>query len=102
MADQPLALLREEDLVTYDPRRLETARSSKRGLAAAQDAFDLMGGVPNLVNWAKENPTDYYTKIFTKTIDRQTSLELSGEITIKTAIPTTPLDGVYEDVTPQP
>lgn len=85
----------------FDPKRLDESRKapvSRRSANAVSDAFDLMGGVRRLVVWADENPTDFYTKIWNRTIQTNQQVEHSGEITIKTAIPRTPLDGEYEDV----
>lgn len=84
----------------YDPTRLETVkRSPKRSLNATHDAFDLIGGVPRLAHWAHHNPGEFFTKIWGKTLQSASQVEHSGEITIRTAIPRTPLDGEYEDVT---
>lgn len=91
------------DLTNYDPTRLETVkRNSKRSLNIVHDVHDLIGGVPRMAIWAAENPTDFYTKIWNRTIQTNAAVEHSGEITIRTAIPRTPLDGEYEDVTPTP
>lgn len=85
----------------YDPARLESVkRSPKRSLNATHDAFDLIGGVPRLAHWAHHNPGEFYTKIWGKTVQSNQAVEHSGELTIRTAIPRSPLDGEFEDVTP--
>jgi hypothetical protein len=90
-------------LQEYDRTRLETLkRSPKRSLNAVNDTFDLIGGVPRLAIWADENPTDFYTKIWNRTLQTNAQVEHSGEITIRTAIPRGPLDGDFTDVTPEP
>lgn len=49
-------------------------------------AFEQMGGLPMLVDWASQNRTDFYTKIWSKTIQRSTAVEHSGTLTIDDAI----------------
>jgi hypothetical protein len=91
------------ELEQYDRTRLESLkRSPKRSLNAVNDTFDLIGGVPRLAVWADANPTDFYTKIWNRTLQTNAQVEHSGEIVIRTAIPRGPLDGEYEDVTPAP
>lgn len=34
-------------------------------------AFEMLGGVQALADWAQENPSEFYTKLFTKMIDRE-------------------------------
>jgi hypothetical protein len=86
----------------YDSTRLETLhRSPRRSLNAVHDTFDLMGGVPRLMLWADANPTDFYTKIWNRTLQTNQQVEHSGEITIRAAIGPGPLDDVI-DVTPEP
>lgn len=87
----------------YDERRLDLpAPRPTRSLRAVHDTFDLIGGVPRLALWADKNPSDFYTKIWAKTIPTNVQNEHSGEITIRTAIPRGPLDGEYTDATPEP
>lgn len=64
-----------EELIEHEKRRIEKNDPRKAGArkGAAQspkimsqarqdlaDAFDLMGGVPALVAWGKQHPTDFY------------------------------------------
>lgn len=36
--------------------------------------FEMIGGVDAMAHWARANPTEFYTRIFTKTITRETEL----------------------------
>jgi hypothetical protein len=49
--------------------------------------------------WADQNPTDFYTKIWNRTLQTNQQVEHSGEITIRAAIGPGPLDDII-DVTP--
>ena len=63
--------------------------------------FEQMGGLAAFVDWAETNRTDYYTKIFGKTIQRSTQVDVSGTVTIDDAISrleSQPLEGQYRDV----
>lgn len=69
------------------------------------DVFEMIGGVEAMAEWAEENPGEFYTKLFTKTIRQEADVrhtlgvedmldelddaEEDGMI----------LDGEYEDVT---
>jgi hypothetical protein len=68
------------------------SKEKNRLLSAAHEAFDLIGGVPRFAIWADQNPTDFY-RLYSKTLP--TNLEVSGDITIRPALPISPLD---EDV----
>jgi hypothetical protein len=86
--------------IQYDPAKLDESRKSPAGRRAANavsDAFDLIGGVPRLAVWADENPTDFYTKIWNRSIQTNQQVEHSGELVIRTAIPRSPLDGEWEE-----
>lgn len=83
----------------YSPARLDTVRHRPgRANVAVQDAFDLIGGTPRLALWAHNNPGEFFTKVLPRTLQTQQQTEHSGEITIRTAIPRSPLDGEYTDV----
>ncbi len=88
-----------EDAATwYDPTRLEKVRRKPaRSANAVHDAFDLIGGVPRLAAWANDNPNEFYSRLFTKTIERATKSQVSGQIRIISAIPRGALDGEVED-----
>jgi hypothetical protein len=62
--------------------------------------FEQMGGLPRMVAWADSNPTDFYTKLFPKMIQRSTSVDVSGNITIDDAIArleSNVIDAEYEE-----
>lgn len=90
----------EEIQRAYDRSRLDSppVRSPRRTNQAIDDTFDLIGGVPRLAIWADQNPGEFFTKLLPKTIQSQQATEHSGQITIVTAIPRSPLDGEYTDV----
>ena len=83
----------------YDPTRLERVRrKSARSANAIHDTFDLIGGVPRLAAWANDNEGAFYTKLFSKTVERAGKVEHSGEIRIVSSIPRTVLDGEFTEV----
>lgn len=56
--------------------------------------------------WAETNPTDFYTKLFPKMIQRSQQVDVSGSITIDDAISrledaNEPIDVEYEEVAQQ-
>ena len=42
-----------------------------------RSVFESIGGVERMAEWADENPSDFYTKIFAKTITRETEVQTS-------------------------
>jgi hypothetical protein len=54
--------------------------------ALVLSCFEQMGGLPRMVTWADQNPTDYYTKLFPKMISRSQQVDVSGTLTIDDAI----------------
>lgn len=54
--------------------------------ALVMSCFEQMGGLPRMAAWADTNPTDFYTKLFPKMIQRSTQVDVSGSITIDDAI----------------
>jgi hypothetical protein len=84
----------------YSPQRLDGARPlAGRANIAISDTFDLIGGVPRLALWADRNPGQFYTKLYARTLVAESTQNVSGQITIISSIPRSPLDGEYEDVT---
>jgi hypothetical protein len=76
----------------------------QRVIAAFDQAFELIGGVPRLAHWAHANPTDFY-KIYGKLLPQGSQIDINakGEFVIRTALGPSPLDeieGEYKDVTP--
>lgn len=54
--------------------------------AFVMTVFEQIGGVPRMASWADQNPTDFYTKLFPKMIQRSTAVEHTGTLTIDDAI----------------
>ena len=48
--------------------------------------FEQIGGVNRMSAWADSNPTDFYTKVFPRVIQRSTAVEHSGSIALDDAI----------------
>lgn len=48
--------------------------------------FEQLGGMERMVQWADGNPTDFYTKLMPKLIQRSTQVDVSGTVTIDDAI----------------
>jgi hypothetical protein len=69
--------------------------------AVVMSVFEQIGGIQRMANWADENPTDFYTKLLPKMIQRSQSVDVSGSITIDDAITrleSNVIDGNYEEV----
>lgn len=60
--------------------------------ALVMSCFEQIGGLDRMANWADENPTDFYTKLFPKMISRSQQVDISGTLTIDDAI--TRLEGM--------
>lgn len=58
-------------------------------------AFEMMGGLESFADWAMENKTEFYTKMFGKTIGREMEVKSSDSVEEYLKI----LDGEMEDVT---
>jgi hypothetical protein len=65
---------------------------------AVLTAFEQIGGVQRLTEWADENTGEFYTKIWAKTISTPKELQVSGTVSIEQAIKA--LDA--EELTPYP
>lgn len=65
--------------------------------------FEMMGGVERMKDWADQNPTDFYTKLFPKLIARSQQVGVSGTLTIDDAISRLERmdEGEYVEVTQQ-
>jgi hypothetical protein len=48
--------------------------AGKRSRQLVMDAFEMIGGVERFAEWASENPGEFYTKLFTKTITTETDV----------------------------
>lgn len=49
-------------------------------------AFEGIGGLKRLTEWADTNPNDFFTKLLPKIMSRSTQVDVSGSITIDEAI----------------
>lgn len=79
--------------------RLPTKKFDRQKvLEAIQEAFDLIGGVPRFAFWAHHNPTEFY-KLYGKTIPAASQIDLMAKmnVSIRPALPRSPLDGDYTD-----
>lgn len=54
--------------------------------AVVMSVFEQLGGTDRMVAWAETAPTDFYTKIFPKLIQRSQSVDVSGSVTLDDAI----------------
>lgn len=54
--------------------------------AVVMAVFHMIGGAERMASWADQNPTDFYTKMFAKTVQRSTQVDVSGSVTIDDAI----------------
>jgi hypothetical protein len=48
--------------------------------------FEQIGGMERMATWADSNPTDFYTKLMPKLIQRSAQVDVSGTVTIDDAI----------------
>lgn len=54
---------------------MENMGKFSRGVV--RSVFESIGGVERMAEWADENPAEFYTKIFAKTITRETEISAS-------------------------
>lgn len=54
--------------------------------SAVMMAFEQIGGVQRLSEWADENPTDFYKGVFGKVISAPKQVEVTGEISFRKAL----------------
>jgi len=66
-----------------------------RGAVAA--AFQMIGGIEKFAEWAEDNPTEFYTKMFGKVIGRETETKATDNVEALLKI----LDGEAVDITDQ-
>ena len=82
-----------------EEKRKKLPAERTRVAQAFQDAFDLVGGVPRLALYADAHYRDF-VKHYSKMIPRGVDLNVSGNITIRPALPPSPLDGEFTDADP--
>lgn len=80
------------------PKGYTLKRADKERVSVAfHSAFDLIGGVPGMVAWGMENPTQFYN-LYAKLLPSATETpQGSTTINIVSAIPASPLDRVGID-----
>lgn len=66
-----------------------------RGAVVA--AFQMIGGIEKFAEWADDNPTEFYTKMFGKTIGREIETKSTDSVEELLKV----LDGEAEDITEQ-
>lgn len=72
---------------------------SKFSRAAIIGVFELNGGIDAFSTWAKENESEFYTKLFGKMVGREETLQTEDDDVEQLL---TILDAEYEDTTPPP
>ena len=75
----PLANIPQIDAALY-------ANIGRYSGAAVMMAFEQIGGVQRLSEWADENPTDFYKGVFGKVISAPKQVEHTGEISFRKAL----------------
>lgn len=54
--------------------------------ALVMSCFEQIGGLPRMAQWADDNPTDFYTKLFPKMITRSSAVEVNGQVSLDDAL----------------
>jgi hypothetical protein len=68
--DLPVSVPKKNGLPQTAPDGTIMLNASKYARQAVLTAFEMIGGTDALADWAKTNKTDFYTKLFTKTIQK--------------------------------
>jgi hypothetical protein len=82
-------------LIVKKPKKFDREEQVKSIVAA----FHAIGGDARLAHWANEHPGYFFTKLFTKTLPQQATLQAnigSLNIVYQAAIPPSPLDAQTE------
>jgi len=69
--------------------------------AVVMACFEQIGGLARMQTWADSNPTDFFTKLFPKLVQRSAQVDVSGVVTIDDAISrleAQPIQGHFEEV----
>lgn len=71
--------------------------------AVVMSVFEQIGGLDRMAAWADSNPTDFFTKLFPKMVQRSQQVDISGNVTIDDAITRLergdePIDADFEEV----
>lgn len=54
--------------------------ASKYARQATLAVFEMLGGTHAMAEWARENPTDFYTKLFPKTIQKDVEVGTRDDV----------------------
>lgn len=62
-------------------------KGSKNKVTAATEqniikTFESLGGVKQMVAWARENQTEFYTKVYVKLVPKDIKAEVSGAVNL--------------------
>lgn len=93
-----LALSKLHNTVSVNGVGELSVNAGRYSRAAIVMAFELNGGIEKFAEWAQENPSEFYTKLFGKLIGREAEPSKTEEVEDLLNI----LDGEYEDVTDLP
>ena len=74
---------------------VSAGRFSRGAIVAA---FELNGGLETFADWAKENPTDFYTRMFGRIIGKEALEPTKGPDDVEDLLETIE-DAEYEDIT---
>ena len=72
-----------------------TVNAGRYSRAAVIMAFEMNGGIQGFAEWAEENPSEFYTKLFGKLIGRETEVTKADDVEDLLSV----LDGECEEIT---
>lgn len=90
-----LTLKKFNNTVSVDGTGEMAVNAGRYSRAAVIMAFELNGGIEKFAEWADENPSEFYTKMFSKLIGREAESTKTEEVEDLLDI----LDGDCEDIT---
>lgn len=76
----PVDDLPQVPAVTSAPDGAIMVSTGKYARNAVMTAFEMIGGVNRMAEWADENPGEFYTKLFGKTITREVEQTKSDDL----------------------
>lgn len=78
------------------PKSMPLRKANRETVSTAvHAAFQLIGGLPNFVEWAAHNPEKFYTNIWAKLLPTDTETAVGNNTFVfQSAIPASPLDRV--------
>ena len=78
--DVPAVLPEKTTLPQTAPDGTIMINASKYARNAVLTAFEMIGGTEELANWGRDNKTDFYTKLFTKTIQKDVEIGTKDDV----------------------